>query len=446
MFEMLRNLFQRSTTTPITVATNRPARSTLTVTSASDAGILANSVSPVFMDTETTGLNQDGGDEVLEIAIVDADGTSLLDTLVHPVRNTSWPNAQAIHGISPQDVANAPTWDALLPKIAAICAGKKVVFYNAPFDTSFFPVGFFPSAACAMRRYSELSLDSVAWVKLSDAASASGYVSTGRYHRALEDALACRHIWTFGIPALEKAYPLITNPRIVATLTLETGAHIPVIFEETFPNELRFVTTKDLCKFWTKDEREEINVYRPGTLGGKGRIATLAKANNPELTERLAAAYDVKMQLKDRCDDTLLFEIELNLSQRMLRATASLETPITYSLIDDDISRCFISHPSGMCNAIGTWEEFKKVENLIALLCKEQGGRYYRSKAKGAKFAIIFSPYAQTASEVWSLQQEGYKVTSFDRAIAYFGLKELWDCPRYVTHVKSLNRNSDALE
>ena len=86
------------------------------------------------------------------------------------------------------------------------------------------------------------------------------------------------------------------------------------------------------------------------------------------------------------------------------------------------------------------------MENEISLLCKAQGGRYYKSKAKGAKFAIIFSPHAQTTTEVWSLQQEGYKVTSFDRAIAYFGLEEMWDLPRYAAHVKSLNIKLAVLE
>ena len=444
MFEVLRNLFRRSTTTPTVIASSKMATPTLTVTS-TDATRSANSASPVFVDTETTGLNQDGTDEVLEIAIVDSDGSTLINTLVRPVRNTTWPHAQVIHGISPQDVANAPTWDALLPKIAAICAGKTVVFYNAPFDTSFFPTGFFLSAACAMRRYSELSPERIAWVKLADAANASGYASTGASHRALEDALACRHVWLFGIPALEKAYPPMTNPRIIAALALETGERIPVVFEEVFPEQLRFVTTKGRCKLWTKADRKEISIYRPGTLGGNGKIATLVKASNPELTECLVTAYEVEMQLKDRYDDTLVFEIDVKPSQKMLRTTALPGTPVTYSPIDDDISKCFIAHRSGMCDAIGTWEDFKKVENEIALRCKSHGGRYYKSKAKGAKFAIIFSPHAQTANEIWNLQQEGYKVTSFDRAIACFGLQEIWDCPRYVAHVKSLNSNFDAL-
>lgn len=77
-------------------------------------------------------------------------------------------------------------------------------------------------------------------------------------------------------PALEKAYPPMTNPRIIATLALETGERVPVVFEEVFPEQLRFVTTKGRCKLWTKEDRKEISIYRPGTLGGNGKIATLS--------------------------------------------------------------------------------------------------------------------------------------------------------------------------
>lgn len=446
MFEVLRNLFQRWTTAPTAIAADTLVTPAPPVTSSPVASPSANSASPVFIDTETTGLNEDGTDEILDIAIVDTDGATLLNTLVRPVRNTAWPKAQAIHGISPQDVANAPTWDSLLPRIAEICSGKTVVFYNAPFDTTFFPAGFFPSVICAMRRYSELRPERIAWVKLSDAATASGYSASGKFHRALEDALACRHIWRVGIPALEQTHPPMTNPRIVAELALETGEKIPVVFSEMFPEQLRFLTPGERCTLWTKDDREEINIYRPRTVGGIGKIAALSKVGNPKLTEYLAAGDEVRMLIKNRFDDTLLCEIEVRPNRRMLQAKALPSNPVTFTPIDDDIYKCFVAHQSGMCEAIGTWALYSKVEEQIASLCKAKGGRYYKTKAKSAKFAIIFSPYAQTAGEIWSLQQEGYKVTSFDQAIIYFGLGEMWDCPRYIAFVRSLNSSVETLK
>lgn len=71
----------------------------------------------VFLDTETTGLQgryAGGKDEIVEVAILDNRGRPLINQLVRPSRQSPWPEAQRIHGISPAVVANAPTLDALL--------------------------------------------------------------------------------------------------------------------------------------------------------------------------------------------------------------------------------------------------------------------------------------------------------------------------------------------
>ena len=395
-------------------------------------------VSYVFADTETTGLNHGGDDEIVEIAILDAEGATLLNTLVRPMRKTSWPEAQAIHGISPQHVATAPSLAALLPKIAATCAGKTVVFYNAPFDLSFFPQRFFPSVVCAMRCYC-VATSTQGWVKLMDAAMASGYDPAGRpCHRALADALACRHVWLRGIPFMENLLPLNSDSKIIARLNMEETEGIPLTFNGFFPEEMIFVAVNDRCRLWTKDDRDMINIYRPRTLGGNGKVATLSKIDNPELTELLASGHEIEMRLSKRSRDALAFDVMVTASRKAAQARPLPAMSVTLSPIDDDIYKCFIAHQSGMCDAIGTWDDFRKVEAEIARICKEHGGRYYKSKAKGAKFAIIFSPHAQTDRDAWDLQQDGYKVTSFDLAVAFFGLEATWDCPRYAAHVKQV--------
>ncbi|AOD16478.1 DNA polymerase III [Xanthomonas fragariae] len=149
-------------------------------------------------------------------------------------------------------------------------------------------------------------------MKLSDAAAESGHASTtGAFHRALEDALACRHIWLFGIPVLKKTYPPLTNPRISAELALEAGGRIPLVFKTLFIDQLRFVAINDVCVLWTKDDREEINVYRRGTLGGRGKIAALSKADNPEIAKSLATGWKIEMGLRERSNDVLTFEVSI---------------------------------------------------------------------------------------------------------------------------------------
>lgn len=84
---------------------------------------------PVFLDTETTAL--DG--EVCEIAVVDADGTVLLDSLVRP-QGAFHPDATAVHGIDAETVKDAPTFEEIWERLRSVIEGRLVVVYNAQFD------------------------------------------------------------------------------------------------------------------------------------------------------------------------------------------------------------------------------------------------------------------------------------------------------------------------
>ena len=86
----------------------------------------------VVLDTETTGL--DGRDEVVQIAIVAPDGKVLMDTLIRPQDHIP-ARATAIHGITDDRVANAPSFAEIFPRLAAILEGKIVICYNAAFDS-----------------------------------------------------------------------------------------------------------------------------------------------------------------------------------------------------------------------------------------------------------------------------------------------------------------------
>ena len=86
---------------------------------------------PVYVDTETTGL--DRNDEVVEISIIDHDGSVLLETLIKPSRPIP-ATATRIHGITDEEVKNARTWPIVWPTIRSFLFGRLVVFYNADFD------------------------------------------------------------------------------------------------------------------------------------------------------------------------------------------------------------------------------------------------------------------------------------------------------------------------
>lgn len=86
---------------------------------------------PVYLDTETTGVNRTA--EIVEISIIDHDGTTLLDQLVKP-RYRIPGEAMRVHGITNKMVEDAPLWVDIWPQVKATLANRRVAIYNADFD------------------------------------------------------------------------------------------------------------------------------------------------------------------------------------------------------------------------------------------------------------------------------------------------------------------------
>lgn len=85
----------------------------------------------VILDTETTGLDYA---EVIEIAIIDLDGQVLVNERVKPKGEIS-DGAYRVHQISTEMLAECPTWDQVFPRVSEVVKGKKVIVYNAEFDS-----------------------------------------------------------------------------------------------------------------------------------------------------------------------------------------------------------------------------------------------------------------------------------------------------------------------
>ena len=89
------------------------------------------SLNPVYLDTETTGL--DRSDEIVEISIVDQTGQVLLDSLVRPSRPIP-AAATIIHRITNDMVQKAPAWPILWQQVRPLLIGKTIIAYNSDFD------------------------------------------------------------------------------------------------------------------------------------------------------------------------------------------------------------------------------------------------------------------------------------------------------------------------
>lgn len=90
----------------------------------------------IFLDTETTGLNNGIQlDEVVQIGIVDAECKTLLNTLVKPTLATPTDEALAVCGITREALEAAPAFADIAPELTRILTDASLVLiYNAPFD------------------------------------------------------------------------------------------------------------------------------------------------------------------------------------------------------------------------------------------------------------------------------------------------------------------------
>ncbi|MGS4268696.1 3'-5' exonuclease [Serratia marcescens] len=157
----------------------------------------------LILDTETTGLGEDA--EIVEIAIIDTAGKTLIDTLVKPSKPIP-AEAAAIHGITDAMVMNSPNWRDICHEIDVLTSGRTVVTYNASYDARLLDQtdyiwGITPELKnglsdfqCAMRAYAEFygqisERGGYKWQKLTTAAEQQGVIIEGTPHRALSDCL-----------------------------------------------------------------------------------------------------------------------------------------------------------------------------------------------------------------------------------------------------------------
>ncbi|EBF0561040.1 3'-5' exonuclease [Salmonella enterica] len=154
---------------------------------------------PVFLDTETTGL--DAGAQALEIGLVNARGDLIYEPRLKPTVSID-PAAAAVHGISEAMLADAPAWPDIAQQLQHHIGRRPLVIFNANFDTRILkqtavahnlPVSWLDSLTvyCAMRlaagyygptnRYGTISLAS--------AVSQAGLSWTGQTHSAIADAV-----------------------------------------------------------------------------------------------------------------------------------------------------------------------------------------------------------------------------------------------------------------
>ncbi|MDJ0802023.1 MAG: exonuclease domain-containing protein [Desulfobacterales bacterium] len=164
-------------------------------------------------DTETTGLDPRGGDEIISIGAVRIVNNRLLqndrfERLVNPKRPLRWESVQ-IHGIRDEMLADQPTIEEVLPQFFKYAENTIMVAHNAAFDMRMLQI---KEAATGLRFINPV-LDTMLLSavvhpaqdnhNLMTIAQRLGIDVTGR-HTAIGDALATAEMFLKLLPLLAK--------------------------------------------------------------------------------------------------------------------------------------------------------------------------------------------------------------------------------------------------
>lgn len=156
-------------------------------------------------DVETTGLSREE-DEILQLSIVDGTGKTVFNEYIKPTRHESWDGAEAIHGISPSDVADKPTIEEyrdtlndIFKDVQLLVGYNNIYFDNAflkeagiqiPEDAKMYDVML--KFAPIYGEWNEMRQD-YKWQKLAKCAEYYGFHGDGQFHDSLEDVRATLH-------------------------------------------------------------------------------------------------------------------------------------------------------------------------------------------------------------------------------------------------------------
>jgi DNA polymerase-3 subunit epsilon len=113
----------------------------------------------IILDTETTGLNPQSGDRIIEVGCVEMFNRRLTGKVFHEYVNPECeihPDATAVHGKRWEDLLDKPKFAQIAERLQEFVAGAELVVHNAPFDLGFLnaefvrlgKTGFLPSTAC----------------------------------------------------------------------------------------------------------------------------------------------------------------------------------------------------------------------------------------------------------------------------------------------------------
>ena len=171
------------------------------------------------VDLETTGLEPQD-EAIIEVGVVllDPRGREQLrwDSLVNPHRH---PGPTRIHGITPDDLTDAPELGTLAPGLVELLRGRVLVAHNIRFDASFLLPALRLELGTAALPRKIPQVCTMNWARsfidtpsrsLVRCCQACG-IELASHHRAIDDAAACAQLLSHYLGVIASEYELFPH-------------------------------------------------------------------------------------------------------------------------------------------------------------------------------------------------------------------------------------------
>ena len=122
----------------------------------------------IFLDTETTGLNANGGDRIIEIGCVELVNRKLTGNNLHFYLNPgreSHEEALKVHGITSEFLRDKPQFEAVAVELLGYLKEAEIIIHNAAFDVGFLNVELALVGHAAFPKHVDAVVDTLAMAK-----------------------------------------------------------------------------------------------------------------------------------------------------------------------------------------------------------------------------------------------------------------------------------------
>lgn len=238
----------------------------------------------ITLDTETTGLEAQGGDRIIEIGCVALDGRLLtnrpedrLQLYINPEREVP-ADAIEVHGITNEFLADKPKFAEIVDQFLAFVNGGTLIIHNAAFDTGFLDAELERCGRGKISDYCEV-IDTIKLAKQLLPGRAVSLASLCRYYE-IDDSARTYHGALLDAQLLAEVYQSLTRGQDTFELLNVDADNLPPI-----PPFEAFVITKATDEEIAEHNRildiaekkcKGVSIWRKGTEADTSETSTEA--------------------------------------------------------------------------------------------------------------------------------------------------------------------------